>query len=264
VEIRCGQRLFVIDAGTGISAFGQEIGAAAPPEIDILLSHLHLDHVGGMPFFKPVVLGSERVVRTYCGNLAGESAEAALNRLFSPPIFPITLDHLPARFEHHGFAAGETLKFPDGLSVATHPLNHPGGATGFRFDHGGRAVCYISDIEHSSPWPDPGLADFVREADLMIYDGMFTESEYTGCKGWGHSTWQKGVELCRAANVRSLAIFHLYPGHDDAYLRELEIEMQGIMPTAFIARERQSVTLEAVLPQETVAAKRDAAKVPAE
>jgi len=264
VEIRCGQRLFVVDAGTGISAFGQEIGAAAPAEIDILLSHLHLDHIGGMPFFKPVVLGSERLVRTYCGNLGGESAEDALNRLFSPPIFPITLDHLPARFEHHGFKAGETLSFADGTSVATHPLNHPGGATGYRFEHGGRTACYISDIEHSSPWPDPALADFVRGADLMIYDGMFTESEYTGCKGWGHSTWQKGVELCRAAGVKALAIFHLYPGHDDAYLKTLEGEMKAVMPTAFIARERLSVTLDAVRPQETVAAARNAVKVPAE
>ena len=98
----------------------------------------------------------------------------------------------------------------------------------------------------------------------MIYDGMFTESEYTGCKGWGHSTWQKGVELCRAAGVKALAIFHLYPGHDDAYLKIIEGEMQAVMPTAFIARERQSVTLAALRPQETVATTRDAVKVPAE
>jgi len=264
VEIRCGQRLFIVDAGTGISALGQEIGASAPPEIDILLSHLHLDHVGGMPFFKPVVLGSERVVRTYCGNLDGESAEHSLNRLFAPPIFPITLDYLPARFEHHGFRAGETLTFPDGATVETHPLNHPGGATGYRFRHGGRSVCYISDIEHTAPWPDPALAKFVRGADLMIYDGMFTEAEYTGCKGWGHSTWQKGVELCRGADVKALAIFHLYPGHDDAYLKAMEAEMRAVMPTAFIARERQAVALAPVQAQETVAASPDAVKVPAE
>jgi phosphoribosyl 1,2-cyclic phosphodiesterase len=264
VEIRCGQRLFIVDAGTGISALGQEIGASAPAEIDILLSHLHLDHIGGMPFFKPVVLGSERVVRTYCGNLGRESAETALNRLFSPPIFPITLDLLPARFEHHGFEAGETLTFSDGERVDTHPLNHPGGATGYRFRHAGRSVCYISDIEHTAPWPDPSLSAFVRGADLMIYDGMFTESEYTGCKGWGHSTWQKGVELCRAADVKALAIFHHYPGHDDTYLKALEAEMQAVMPTAFVARERQAVSLAPVRAQETVAAPCDGVKVPAE
>jgi phosphoribosyl 1,2-cyclic phosphodiesterase len=242
VEIRCGERLFVVDAGTGISALGRDLGTDVPPEVDILLSHLHLDHVGGLPFFKPAVLGSERVIRTHCGNLDGASAERALEGLYAPPIFPITLDHLPARFEHRGFRAGETLSFPDGAKVRTHPLNHPGGSTGFRFDHRGRRVCYISDIEHTDPWPDPGLSAFVRGSDLVIYDGMFSQTEYDRCRGWGHSTWQKGVELCRASDVKSLAIFHLYPGHDDTYLKAIEAEMQLTMPTAFVARERQALT----------------------
>lgn len=238
IEVRCGTRLFIVDAGTGISALGPALGPDTPREIDILLSHLHLDHISGLPFFKPPVLG-DRVIRTYCGNLDGASAQEGLDRLFSPPLFPIPLDELPARFEHIGFRAGETLRFRDGFSVATHPLNHPGGATGYRFDHCGRRVCYISDIEHQDPWPPAGLAGFVHKADLVIYDGMFTETEYPRCKGWGHSTWQKGVALARAARARALAIIHLHPQHDDALLLEMEAEMQAVMPSAFIARERQ-------------------------
>lgn len=243
VEIRCGERLFIVDAGTGISALGAALGAAAPQKIDILLSHLHLDHVSGLPFFKPTLLSRDRVIRTYCGNLDGESAKSALDRLFAPPLFPITLDQVPARFEHHGFKAGEILTFEDGITVGTHPLNHPGGATGYRFHHRGRSVCYISDIEHSDPWPDPGLASFIRNTDLMIYDGMFSDAEYSYCKGWGHSTWQKGVELAKAAGVKALAIFHVSPGHDDTFLKATEKEMQAVMPTAFIARERQGIAL---------------------
>ncbi len=87
-------------------------------------------------------------------------------------------------------------------------------------------VCYISDIEHTEPWPDPALTRFVRDADLMIYDGMFSDAEYTRCQGWGHSTWHKGVELAKAAGVKSLAIFHIFPGHDDAFLCTAEAEMQ--------------------------------------
>ena len=142
------------------------------------------------------------------------------------------------------FTAGEPLIFDDGMRVETHLLNHPGGATGFRINHRGRSVCYISDVEHSDLWPDPGLADFVHGTDLMIFDGMFSDSEYAYCRGWGHSTWQKGVELAQGADVKSLAIFHLYPGHDDASLKASEAEMQAIMPTAFIARERQVVAFE--------------------
>jgi phosphoribosyl 1,2-cyclic phosphodiesterase len=262
VEIRCGDRLFVVDAGSGLSALGAELGASAPGEIDLLFSHLHLDHVCGLPFFKPALLSSHRVIRTHCGNLDGQSARDALERLYAPPLFPIHLDQLPANFEHYGFKAGETLTFPDGATVATHCLNHPGGATGYRFHHGGRSVCYISDLEHSEPWPDPGLTDFIRDADLVIYDGMFSDAEYCHCKGWGHSTWQKGVALAQAANVKTLAIFHLYPGHDDAFLKAAEAEMQKAMPSSFVARERQSLSL-APLTGEAVAEQTNPAKVPA-
>jgi len=262
VEVRCGERLFVVDAGSGLMALGAELGADAPAEIDLLFSHLHLDHICGLPFFKPALLGCNRVIRTYCGNMDGESAEAALGRLYAPPLFPVSLDQLPAHFEHRGFRAGETLTFPDGATVATHRLNHPGGATGYRFEHGGRSACYISDLEHSDPWPDPALTAFVRDTDLMIYDGMFSEVEYSRCRGWGHSTWEKGVELAKAANVKSLAIFHLYPGHDDAFLKAAEAEMQTVMPSAFVARERQTVSF-APVTGEAVAERANPAKVPA-
>jgi phosphoribosyl 1,2-cyclic phosphodiesterase len=252
VEIRCGERLFIIDAGTGLAALGTELGASAPKEVDILLSHLHLDHIGGLPFFKPALLSKDRVIRTYCGHLEGESAMAPLERLFSPPLFPVRLGQLPARFEHHGFRAGEPLIFDDGTRIETHLLNHPGGATGYRFHHRGRSVCYVSDLEHSEPWPDAGLTEFIRDADLVIYDGMFSDDEYPGCRGWGHSTWEKGVELAKAANVKSLAVFHHYPGHDDMFLKAAEATMQIAMPSAFVARERQVITLSAA--EEDVAA----------
>jgi phosphoribosyl 1,2-cyclic phosphodiesterase len=239
VEVRCGERLFVIDAGTGLVQLGAELAASSPPaEIDILLSHLHLDHVVGLPFFRPALM-ADRVIRLHLGNLRGSTAEEAFERLFSPPLFPITLSQLPGAVQHHGFKAGDDLQFPDGAVVRTMPLNHPGGATGFRFDHGGRAVCYISDIEHVDPWPPEDLANFVRGADLVIYDGMFSETEYLRCKGWGHSTWQKGMALCRAASVEGLAIFHLHPQHDDTYLRKVEAEIRQQMAGAFLAREGQ-------------------------
>jgi phosphoribosyl 1,2-cyclic phosphodiesterase len=263
VEVRCGSRLFVVDAGTGIAALGATLGTSLPAEIDILFSHFHLDHIGGLPFFKPAVL-CNTVIRTHCGHLDGASAAETLDRLFAPPIFPIRLDQLPSRFEHHGFKAGETITFPDGAEVGTHALNHPGGSTGFRFGHGGRSVCYISDVEHSDPWPDPGLAAFVAGSDLVIYDGMFSESEYGKCRGWGHSTWQKGVELCQASDVKAMAIFHLYPGHTDSYLEALEAEMKQVMPSAFIARERQSLSFAPVGASEAVGGRPVPVKVPAE
>jgi len=263
LEVRCGARLFIVDAGSGLAALGRTLAASAPAEIDLLLSHLHLDHVMGLPFFKPAILGQDRVIRTYCGHLGGEGAQSTFDKLFSPPVFPVGLKDLPTRFEHHGFHAGETLVFPGGEVVETHALNHPGGATAYRFNHGGRSACYLTDLEHTEPWPDPSLVKFVRGADLVIYDGMFAEAEYSCCKGWGHSTWDKGVELCRAADAASLAIVHHCPGHTDADLREIEAELQSVMPTAFLARERQGVTLRMGELSVAVAGQGNIAKLPA-
>jgi phosphoribosyl 1,2-cyclic phosphodiesterase len=235
VEIRCGDRLFIIDAGSGLGALGGALGDDAPDEIDILLSHLHLDHVIGLPFFRPLHL--RRSVRIHAGNLGGESPREALDRLFSPPLFPLRLDQIDPAVSFHGFRAGETLHLPDGARVETCVLDHPSGSTGYRFDHGGRSVCYISDVEHGERWPAPELVRFARGADLVIYDAMFTQEQYPACKGWGHSTWEAGVALCRAAGVGALAIFHLHPAHDDVHLRGVEAAAQAAMPTAFVARE---------------------------
>ena len=243
LEIRLGERMFVIDAGSGIGAFGRAYQGSLPQDIDILFSHLHTDHTAGLPFFKPAVFDETRTINTYCGNLDGQDAGEAIDRMFSPPLFPITLDKLLCKLKHHGFKAGETLRFPGGIRIDTILLNHPQGSVGYRFEHAGKRLCVISDIEHTDPWPDPELARFVEGADLMVYDGMFTEGEYCRCAGWGHSTWQKGVELAKAAGVKALAIIHLHPAHTDAQLRQVEADMQAVMPTAFIARERQTIAV---------------------
>ena len=241
VEVRCGDRLFVVDGGSGIAPLGHVLAQEKPRSIDVVLSHLHLDHVSGLPFFKPA-LSPECSIHLHCGNLRGESAEEALARLFSPPLFPISLNQLPGKFEHHGFKAGDDLVLDDGARVRTLPLNHPGGATGYRFDFDGHAICYISDIEHTAPWPPPDLKAFVEGSDLIIYDGMFSETEYLCCQGWGHSTWQKGVALAQAAGVPNLAVFHLHPMHDDRHLETVEAEIKAAMPGAFLAREGMVLT----------------------
>lgn len=246
VEVRVGRRLFIVDAGSGLEAAGRAIaaGGQVPARVDLLLSHLHHDHVAGLPFFSPILTG-QTVLRTFCGNQGGGSAKAALDSMFAPPLFPVTLDILPGRIEHVGFKAGETLRFEDGLTVSTCPLRHPGGATGYRFDHGGRRVCYVSDIEHIDAGPDADVVSFCRGADLVIYDAMFTEAELPRCRGWGHSTWNAGVALCRAAGAGALAAYHHHKAHHDGELALIEAELAAALPGSFMAREGQSVAFRA-------------------
>lgn len=244
VEVRVAGHLFLIDAGSGFAGAGYSLLGEDHPRIDVLFSHLHHDHVSGFPFFKPSLMGRS-TIRTHCGNLGGDSAAEALATMFAPPLFPVTLDALPGRIEHVGFKAGEPLDF--GMTVvSTCPLFHPGGATGYRFDHAGRRVCYISDIEHADPWPASHLVRFCSGADLVIFDTMYTSNQYGGCRGWGHSTWQAGLSLCRAAGARAMAGFHHNPAHTDADLERIEGEIKAVSPDSFLAREGQVLTYAAV------------------
>lgn len=246
VEVRLGPRLFIIDAGSGFEAAGRGLGDTAPECVDLLLSHLHHDHVAGLPFFAPM-LARTCSVRIYCGNLGGNTAKVPLDTLFSPPLFPVTLAELPAHLSYVGFKAGETLRFEDGLTVGTCLLRHPGGATGYRFDHAGRSVCYVSDIEHDDGGPNVDLVKFCQGADLVIYDTMFTEPEFERHRGWGHSTWQAGVALCRAAGAQALAAFHHHKRHDDATLAAIEAQLDAALPGSFVARDGQTVVFRPTL-----------------
>ncbi len=252
VEVRCGERLFVVDAGTGIAPLGRFLtGGVCPPDdgpgsvIDLLLSHLHLDHVMGLPFFAPA-LGRLNTIRIHVGNLGGADGREALDRLFSPPLFPVRLDELPARFVYTGFRAGETLSFDDGLQVATCPLFHPDGASAYRFDFGGRRVCYVSDVEHDVGWPPADLTAFVAGADLVIFDAMYAADEYSRCKGWGHSTCEAGLILCEAANAKAMAAFHLHPLHDDERLLAYNERLDAALPGSFVARDGLAVSFPAL------------------
>lgn len=241
VEIRLGDRLFIVDAGSGLLGLGLDLLKFGPQRVDILLSHLHLDHVMGLPFFKPAMLPGSNVT-LYCGNRDGETAEEPLKRVFSPPIFPVTLDMLPCGLKHVGFHAGETLHFDDGYDVRTLALNHPQGATGYRFDYAGRSVAYLSDLEHEGTEPDPALVSFAAGADVIIYDAMFTEGEYTRCIGWGHSTWEAGVRLANAAKAKTLVLFHHDPRHDDEAMTRFEAEAAAVRPGTVAAREGMVLT----------------------
>src|SRR4029077_17093765 len=206
VEIRVNGRLFIVDAGSGLATLGNALIDGPERSFDILLSHLHQDHIVGLPFFAPLY-DPDRHIKIHAGNLGGRTPEAAVRPMFSPPLFPIELDHKAKHLDFIGFHAGETLRFEDGLSVRTIPLRHPGGATGYRFDAGGHAVAYVCDFEHGGPAPEKEVIDFVRDCDLVIYDTTFTVEDYMACKGWGHSTVEAGLALCAAAGAKRLAAF---------------------------------------------------------
>jgi phosphoribosyl 1,2-cyclic phosphodiesterase len=228
-------RSLIIDAGSGLRSLGKARQWSGIRRIDLLLTHLHHDHIIGLPFFAAMfVKGLE--IHLWCGNLDGETAESALGCMFAPPLFPLGLDAFPATLRFHGFEAGATIE-PDGFSVATAPLRHPSGATGYRFDAAEGSLAVVTDIEHHGEGPEAGVAAFCRGVDTLVYDSMLEECDYGRCKGWGHSTIHAGVALGRAAGARRLVGCHHAPEHDDRKMAEREQRLQAEWPESVMARE---------------------------
>jgi len=242
IEVRAGDHLFIIDAGSGIAPLGRLLRDKGVKKVDILLSHLHHDHVMGLFFFKPFY-EKDAEITIYCGNLDGETAEGPLRRLFSPPLFPITFDELPAKIRFVGFKAGEDLRFSDGLVVKTHLLEHPSGSTAYKFEYGDRSIAVVTDVEHRNPGPCHALSDFIRGTDAIVYDSMLCPNDYPSCRGWGHSTPSEGVTLCKEAGVQQMICFHHHPGYNDKKLHELDTLVDRMLPGSFLAKEGQTIVL---------------------
>jgi phosphoribosyl 1,2-cyclic phosphodiesterase len=159
------------------------------------------------------------------------------------PMFPVPLETMRSQIKFEDFHAGDPIElFPD-LTVATVALNHPNGGTGYRVDYDNKSLCYLPGTEHVPGEVDQKLVDFVRDADLLIYDASYTEEEFAEKRGWGHSTWQAGVRLAKAGQVKRLALYHHEPGHDDSFLRKIEGNAKQEWLNAFMARDGMEVVL---------------------
>jgi phosphoribosyl 1,2-cyclic phosphodiesterase len=241
VEMRCGGRRLVFDAGTGIRALAATM--RGPQDFDLLFSHFHYDHVIGLPACAPLYVPGTRC-RVWGGRVGlGPGTREVLSAFMAPPLFPLRLDFFRADLSFHDFRAGDTLDLGDGIAVRTAPLNHHDGATGYRVDFGGRAACYVTDTEQRPDGPDRAILDLIDGADLLIYDCTYTDEEYPRHVGWSHSTWQEGMRLAEAAGVRRFAIFHHDPSHDDAFMDRVAAEAVAARPGTVVARDGLELAL---------------------
>jgi phosphoribosyl 1,2-cyclic phosphodiesterase len=160
------------------------------------------------------------------------------------PLFPVPPDVFRAKMEYRDFKGGETLAPAPGIVMRTAVLNHPDGATGYRIEYGGKSVCYVTDTEHIPGKPDRNVLALIAGADIVIYDCMYTDEEHAkSYVGWGHSTWQEGVRLCKSASAKKLVVFHHDPDHDDERLDAIGREVEAAMPGAVLAREGMVLNL---------------------
>ena len=244
VEVRCGDRLIILDAGTGIRELGNAlIKSGKPIDADILLTHCHYDHVMGIPFFAPF-FQPEHKFRLWCGNLLPDfKLKPVMQMMMSEPLFPIGIETFRAQIDYRDFRPGEPIPAGDGVSIQTVALDHPGGATGYRIEYGGRAVVYLTDNEGRRENHDAELVRLCDRADLIIYDTTYTEDEIDAKKGWGHSTWQDGMRLADAAKIKTFCLFPHAPEHDDETMDRILAEARASRPGTIAAMENTVIHL---------------------
>jgi phosphoribosyl 1,2-cyclic phosphodiesterase len=217
--------LMILDAGTGIRPFGMSMGGDHPRRVDLLITHLHSDHIEGLRFFPPFwdpgvdfhVWGPPAPVK---------GLEQRLAPFFSPPYFPVHLRNVPSKPTFHeapmqGWMLGSAV-------IAADQIKHPGPALGYRIEEGGRTLAYLPDHE-------PGLGTdlgtverawisgiaIARDADVLVHDSQYTVTEYEQRVGWGHSSTTDAVLFAERARARRLVMFHHDPLHTDDELEAM-------------------------------------------
>jgi phosphoribosyl 1,2-cyclic phosphodiesterase len=236
VEVRVGDDIFILDAGTGIRKLGQaliEEFKNRPIQVNLLITHTHWDHIQGFPHFGPAYNLNNKV-SIYGFEGARQGLQRTLSSQMESPYFPISLQQMPGAITIHDL---KEMSFRVGaVEIKARCLNHPGVCVGYRLATPGGAICYLPDVElfqrlrtrwksgaepvppleiQAVPEEDRNLLEFVRDSEVLIMDAQYDAREYEQHIGWGHTCFEDAVTLAVLGGVRRLFLFHHHPDHTD-------------------------------------------------
>jgi phosphoribosyl 1,2-cyclic phosphodiesterase len=212
-----GHAPIVLDLGTGLRFWGETLDTTEPFTGSALVTHIHWDHVQGLPFFTPVLQPGARFdvygpPQPEVGGLA-----EAFGEFMRPPFFPVTTKDLLGDIHFHDLWDADIEL--DGAKVKARPVPHVGLTNGYRVEMGGAVVAYLSDHQmpvDGSHTVSDAVLDLCDGADLLIHDAQYTVDEFPAKATWGHCTSDYAVHVAKEAGVRRLALFHHDPTHHDA------------------------------------------------
>jgi ribonuclease BN (tRNA processing enzyme) len=227
--------LLVLDAGSGIQAFNNN-NIPRSKRVDVLLTHLHLDHIQGLGFFRPLFMPDLEV--HIWGPSSSQSLHSRISRYLSPPLFPVLVRDLPCKLTLH--EVGNTAFEIGHFKIQSSFVIHPGPTLGFRVKGNESVFTYIPDhepalgrkgINKDTKWTS-GF-DIALHADLIYHDGQYTDEEYPLRRGWGHSSIGDALQFAAIAGVKHLLIGHHDPVRTDSQLTEIEAALKGNKTFAF-------------------------------
>jgi phosphoribosyl 1,2-cyclic phosphodiesterase len=245
VEVRtAGGQFLILDAGSGLRPIDT---TGAPGRIDILLSHLHMDHVQGLPFFAPM-LDPDFEVHVWGPISTTRTLRDRLSRYMSPPLFPVRVrdlknvvfhDVVPGRFEIGS------------VEVRADLICHPGSTLGYRLTEDERVLAYLPDHEPafgSRDFPGPrewtSGFDIASGANVMIHDAQYDDTEYESRVGWGHSSMTHLAVFAEVTGVERVVTFHHDPAHTDDDLDVLHDRLEQVSDGVVVVRGKTGLTLE--------------------
>jgi phosphoribosyl 1,2-cyclic phosphodiesterase len=253
VEVRLdsGDTL-VLDAGTGIRPLGAAMDLTSVRELHILLTHLHLDHLQGLGFFRPL-FQPDLEVHLWGPASPVQGLAERIAMYLSPPLFPVRLADIPAKLTFHD--APEEPVTIGSATVRAGNVAHQGPTVGYRIEEAGRTLAYLPDHEPSlgvdlDDQPPAWISghDVAHDADVLFHDAQYGDDEYPHHVGWGHSAMEHVMRFARKANVNTVVLFHHDPYHTDDELDQLLREALRRWETTgervCLAREGMTIVLD--------------------
>ncbi len=226
----------ILDGGTGLMALPEAVQERT--ELPLIVTHAHVDHLLGIALC-PYVMRPGRRLDVYLKTRNGLDGAAQAAHLFSPPIWPVGLEKLPADIR---FLPLESSSDIGGLRVETMEGIHPGGVSLLRLSGGGKSVVFMPDITITEE-KLPEYARFARDCDLLLADGQYSPEEWETKKDFGHSTWLMAARLAAESGAKTARIIHHDPGRTDDMLDAAAAEIAAVCPKCSFAREGEEIAL---------------------
>ena len=227
LELDNGQDI-ILDAGTGMKQLGLALSKKTTP-INIILSHVHWDHIQGYPFFTPI-FQPERQIDVFTSSDSSDQAPGTLFKQMDGINFPVKFEELPSKNKCI-FNNVESILETRNIHIIKKPLNHPGGGTAYRIEENGMSCAYVTDNELDPPYKlhttYDEWVDFLHGVDVLIHDAQYTEDDMPHKHGWGHSLISQVRQLAIDAEVGTLVMFHHDPDRTDAELDEIQLENES-------------------------------------
>ncbi len=240
LELRTAEGRLVVDAGSGFAAMGRE-APLGDGSLRLLVSHMHWDHIVGLPHYAPLFSGAAKV-EVHGVPRDGVTALEGVVNMHRPPVFPVPVGEL-VKANVRGFELEESgTDSYAGIAYSWIEGQHPGGCSCFRFTWGSSSLVFLTDIEIAE-LPDDTVLDFSRGADILIVDAQYTADEYPSRVGWGHSTNIQAAEFAGRAEVGRLVMTHHDAGRCDEDVDRMAAQARRVFAETVAARDRMQFTL---------------------